>query len=54
MLALVISGVQTTTEATSQMRDINGRNELEKITNMFFTDILRMIVILGPNTLDLI
>ena len=32
MLAILISGRQTTTKVTSQLRDNNGKKELDKTT----------------------
>ena len=44
MLPVHISGTQTTTKATIQLRDTNDRNRLEKTTKIFFNVILRAIL----------
>ena len=44
MWAFLISGAQTTTKATSQLRDTNGRIGLGKTRRMFITFILKIIL----------
>ena len=44
MLAVLISGSQTPTKATTQLKDPNRKNGLEKTTKMYFTVILRAIL----------
>ena len=43
-LAVQISGTQTTTKVTIQLRETNGRTRQEKTTNMYFIVILRTIL----------
>ena len=44
MLAVLISGTETTTKVTFQLRDINGRNGLGKTTKVCVIVILRTIL----------
>ena len=44
MLAVLISGSQITNDATTQIRDTKGKNELGKTTNFYFIVILGAIL----------
>ena len=40
MLAVLISGTQTTVKANTQLKNTNGRNELRKTTKIYFSVII--------------
>ena len=44
MFAVLISDTQSTTKVTTQLSDFNGRNELEKTTEMYLTVISSAIL----------
>ena len=64
MLAVLISGTQTTTKVTTQLYENNGKNGQETATKMYFIVILKAILHkeaiekewlkFGQNLLDLI